>query len=120
MSQILRSDERAWRELTEAARKPDTPSDLLLRLVKATAGRTIPATSPRDQAAFAALQALARACAMGRQDRRKRLNGCLVSLAIECGEAASWSVEGPKENLTTDRDRRSTWDLFEHHAGRSA
>jgi hypothetical protein len=99
MAQVLRSDERAWRDLAEAASSPGGRAGDLLRLVKATAGRVIPAGSNSDQAAFAALQSLARAYAVARPDRRERLDACLRGLASECAAAVGWREDAARLSL---------------------
>lgn len=95
MARTLSTDERAWRDLAAAAMDANRSGGALLQLVKAVAGKTIPAPAHRDQAAFVALQALARACALGDAARRRRLSGCLKGVATECARAAEWLGEQP-------------------------
>ena len=95
MARPSRTDEQAWRELATAAMDGARSGSALLQLVKATAGKTIPTPAHRDQAAFVALQALARACALGDAARRRRLSGCLKGVATECARAAEWLDEQP-------------------------
>lgn len=96
---------------------PDGRIGELARLVKATAGRTIPAPSLQDQAAFAALQALARAYAMAKPDRRRRLLACLSGLAGECERAAGWSFERTSAKPPKERSSWEPRDLFEFARG---
>jgi hypothetical protein len=86
MLRVSRTDERVWLSLISAARDP-RDSNTMLAAVKATAGRVMPCSAHRDQAAFVALQALARAYGEGLRDRRQRLSGCLSELAEECARA---------------------------------
>jgi len=102
MARTLSTDERAWRDLAAAAMDADRSGSALLQLVKATAGKTIPAPAHRDQAAFVALQALARACALGDAARRRRLSGCLKGVATECARAAEWTREAPEGPAAQD------------------
>lgn len=92
MAQVFHGDARAWRDLTEAAIKPEGRAGELGRLAKATAGKVIPAASTQDQAAFTALQAFARAYAVAPAERRKRLAPCLSGLAKECAAAGGWDA----------------------------
>lgn len=82
-------DEQAWRMLISVAREPSDPATVLAA-AKATVGRVIPCTAHRDQAAFVALQALARAYGEALRDRRVRLSNGLTELAEECARAAGW------------------------------
>lgn len=90
MSNFSKGDEQAWRNLVQAALDVDARPDLLLSRVKATAGRVIPCERRRDQSAFVALQALARAAGEGTRARRTRLCECLAELAADCAEVAGW------------------------------
>ncbi|MHB8283631.1 MAG: hypothetical protein ACYDD1_03050 [Caulobacteraceae bacterium] len=102
-------DERAWLALVAAARDPADPA-VVLAAVKGTAGRTIPCAAHRDQAAFVALQALARAYGEGLKERRHRLAACLSGLAEECARAADWpsAPRPPQEPVSW-----APQDLFE-------
>lgn len=90
MPKRSKADERVWLALISAAREPGDPSTMLAA-VKATAGRVMPCSSQRDQAAFVALQAMARAYGEGLQARRRRLSTCLAELAEECARTLGWS-----------------------------
>lgn len=83
MAKVSKGDERVWLTLISAAREPGEAS-AMLAAVKATAGRAMPCQAHRDQAAFVALQALARAYGEGLRARRDRLSGGLSALAQEC------------------------------------
>lgn len=109
MAQASRSDERVWLALVSAAREPGDASTMLAA-VKATAGRVMPCSSHRDQAAFVALQALARAYGEGLKERRRRLAGCLSELAEECARTLGWQSarEAPVEAASW-----ASGDLFE-------
>ncbi|MEO6338626.1 MAG: hypothetical protein ABIO39_01195 [Caulobacteraceae bacterium] len=114
----MRTDERAWRDLATAAMDANRSGSALLQLVKATAGKTIPTPAHRDQAAFVALQALARASALRDAARRRRLSGCLKGVATECARAAEWTREAPErpapQDLPADRpataEPAKSWD----------
>ena len=90
MSNVFKGDEQVWRDLVQAALDVDARPELLRARVKATAGRVIPCERRRDQSAFVALQALARAAGEGTRGRRARLCNCLAELAADCADVAGW------------------------------
>jgi hypothetical protein len=94
MAKASKIDERVWGALISAARDPADGS-AVLTAAKATVGRIIPCDAHRDQAAFVALQALARAYGEGLRDRRKRLSNALTDLAEECAGVMGWSEPRP-------------------------
>lgn len=110
MQKVSKVDERVWLALVSAAREPGDASTML-SAVKATAGRVMPCSAHRDQAAFVALQALARAYGEGLRERRRRLSGCLSELAEECARTLGWSSapDAPVEAASW-----TSGDLFEH------
>ena len=124
MARTLRTDEMAWRDLAAAAMDADRAGSALLQLVKATAGKTIPVEAHRDQAAFVALQALARACAVGDAARRRRLSGCLKGVATECARVAGWTRYPPASPAPQDvpveppasAEPARSWDDAKHAA----
>jgi hypothetical protein len=86
MGKASKIDERVWATLISLALEAAEPA-AVLAAAKATVGRVMPCTAHRDQAAFVALQALARAYGEGLRDRRKRLSDALSHLAEECASA---------------------------------
>ena len=112
-ARFSRSEERAWRALVDAAADPRTGAEKLLQRVRETAGKAILCPSRRDQAAFAALQALARAWGEAARDRRARLSDGLATLAEECSAAAGWSRHGASDAVLAEPGTWTEPDLFE-------
>ncbi len=112
MASFTRSDEQAWRALASAAADPDVSAETLLMRVRATAGRVMPCERRRDQAAFVALQALARAAGEGTRARRARLSDCLADLAADCAEVAGWSLRTGTLSVVPGELAPSSLDLF--------
>ncbi len=112
MAHFTRIDEQAWRALAQAASDPDASPELLLARVKATAGRSIPCERRRDQSAFVALQALARAAGEGTKARRNRLSECLADLAADCAEVAGWSLRRESLRMTSVALSTASLELF--------
>jgi hypothetical protein len=113
MASFTRMDEEAWRALAQAASDPDASPELLLTRVKATAGRVIPCERRRDQSAFVALQALARAAGEGTKARRLRLSGCLADLAADCAKVGGWSLQRESLRATGLALSRASLEFFE-------
>ncbi len=109
MANASKVDERAWLALISATRDPADPS-AILAAVKATVGRVIPCPAHRDQAAFVALQALARAYGEGLRDRRSRLSVCLSQLAEECAKSVGWPTA---PQVPREPESWASQDLFE-------
>ena len=106
-----RSDERAWRALVSASVDPESPNSALAEMAKRVGGARIPSRDKRDMLAFAALQAVARACGEAKRERRAILQPLLATLAVECATSVGWSAEQPEKAAAEDRSWTSR-DLF--------
>ena len=106
-----RRDERVWRRLVEASLNPDTGGSTLKEAAKAVGGSCIPSLDRRDMFAFAALQAVARACGEAKKERRAVLQPALATLAEECASSVGWNLSSSMPAIAEEK----TWaepDLF--------
>lgn len=106
-----RRDEGAWRALVKTSLDPESQSSALVEAAKAVSGARIPTMDKRDMLAFAALQAVARACGEAKRERRAVLQPALATVAVECAKAVGWDDAPLARGLAEDRSWASQ-DLF--------